>query len=126
MKLLIAMLCVLSAVGCSTVDPINALSARLMSSAYGMWTNGPFPIIDLPESASVQEVLDKGVTMWGFDEGGITTYKVITTRKVRLEVGDMPEYTATLIDSNLGQKIFLMRYNGPKVGWWTRFYDANE
>ena len=117
------MLYLLSTVGCSTPDPISALSTRLQSDKGGMWKNGAFPIIDLPDNASLQAVLANGVKMWGFDEGGITEYKVITTRKVSLEVGNMPEYTAVLIDSNLGRKIFVMQYQGL---WWTRFFDANQ
>jgi hypothetical protein len=123
MRLLIAILCLLSSIGCSTTDPITTLSTRLKSDTGGMWRNGGFPIIDLPGDASSQEVLAEGVKMWGFDEGRITKYKIINTREVSLEVGNEPEHIAVLIDSNLGRKIFLMQYH--KI-WWTRFYDANQ
>ena len=38
----------------------------------------------------------------------------------------MDKCSAALIESDLGTKILrLFRYEGPAIGWWTRFYDVS-
>jgi hypothetical protein len=61
--------------------------------------------------------------MTGFDQSHIKTYRIIEIRKVKIR-GSLPDdYSAALIDSDLGKKIVLFQYQGPDVGWWTRVYD---
>ena len=123
MKKIIAILVILHLVGCSTPDPITTLSQRLNESG-GLWVNGLFPNIDLPPTATLTEVLNEAIIYSGFDEGHIKKYKIITVRQVTLNDGMNSEYTAAFIDSDLGQKIFLMRYMGKT--WWTRFFNPKQ
>jgi len=64
--------------------------------------------------------------MWGFDNGHIKTYQVPEVRKVQLKA--MPNCSAALIESDLGRKILLFRYEQHEKTsfWWTRFYDATQ
>ena len=34
--------------------------------------------------------------------------------------------SAALVESDMGTKVLLFVYQGPKVGWWTRFYDVKD
>jgi hypothetical protein len=113
-------------VGCSTTpDPIDHLVADF-SASYGLWENGIFPILGLPETASSEQVIKKTFEMTGFDKGHLTSYKIVEIRQVHIR-GSLPDlYTAALVQTDLGEKIVLFKYDGPKVGWWSRVYDANH
>jgi hypothetical protein len=107
-------------------DPIDQLVAQYNSS-HGLWINGTYPIIELPPDAKPKEVLDQAVRKWGFDQGYIKSYKIQEVRKLtKLYVGERePLYTAALIESDLGPKIFLFR---PEMNnrWWVRFCSLPE
>jgi len=123
MKKLIITIVAVSLLGCSTPDPIDGLS-RYINESRGLWINGLYPTIDLPVTATTSDVLDEAIKKTGFAEGHIKKYRIITTRKLILYDGNTHEYTAVMIDSDLGDKIILMRHNGG--GWWTRFYNPKQ
>ena len=109
----------------AVADPIDRLVADLLSS-YGLWENGVFPILGLPETASTDEVVAKTFKMTGFDKGQVTSYKVLKIRQVHIR-GSLPDlYTAVLVQTDFGEKIVLLKYVGASVGWWSRVYDANH
>ena len=126
MKMVVAIVCLLTTVGCSTPDPISALTKQLNTDDGEMWINGEYPVIHLPAYASTTDVLNEAVKMTGFDAGHIKNYKILTTRVVSLDDGNAHEHLAILIDSDLGRKIVLTRYESPITGWWTRFYDVKK
>ncbi|MGA2867154.1 MAG: hypothetical protein ABSF95_21975 [Verrucomicrobiota bacterium] len=104
-------------------DPIQRLVARL-SSSHGLWQNGLFPKLDLPATASTEQVVSRVFQMSGFDKGHVTTHRILETRQVRIP-GSLPDiYTAVLVDTDLGKKIVLLKHEGPAAGWWSRVYDA--
>jgi len=107
-------------------DPIDKLVTQYNAS-YGLWSNGTYPIIDLPPDATPKEVLAQSVKMCGFDQGHITTYKIRELRELtKLNVGESePPYMAALVESNLGTKIFLFRPLRNNQ-WWVRFCDIPE
>jgi hypothetical protein len=83
-------------------------------------------MIDLPEIAAPEEVLRTALEKLGFDSGKVRQYKPLETRRVNIR-GSLPNsYTAMLVDTDLGQKVVLIKYAGPTVGWWSRVYDANR
>ena len=126
MKILVTIVFILSTVGCSTSDSITALAKRLNNDIGGEWINGEYPCINLPEQANTTDVLDEAVKIVGFDEGHIKKYEIVTTRRVNLNDGNNHEYLAVLINSDLGRKIVLMRYESPAIGWWSRFYNVQK
>ena len=101
-------------------DPIDVLTTKLNSDP--MWPNGEAPRISLPSNAAPKEVVASAAKMWGFDSGHIKTYQVLGVRKMRLD--GMPDCSAALIESDLGRKILLFRYeqHGKRSFWWTRFF----
>jgi hypothetical protein len=104
-------------------DSIENLVARL-SSSYGLWQNGITPNLDLPSTASIEQVVARVFQMTGFDKGHVATHQILKKQQVRIS-GSLPDvYTAVLVDTNFGRKIVLLKYEGPTLGWWSRVYDA--
>ncbi len=105
-------------------DPIAALAKKLNSDP--MWPNGKAPFISLSSNAAPKEVVASAVKMWGFDSGHIKRFEIVEVRTIRLDA--MPNCSAALIESDLGRKILLFRYEPhEKMSfWWTRFYDAPQ
>ena len=102
-------------------DAIDNLVHKLNSDTSGLWVNGGYPNLELPEDAQPDQVVARAIQLTGFDEGPISRYDILEVRSVTLNTG-MGNYSAALIDSNLGPKIILFRYEGKAIGWWTRFY----
>jgi hypothetical protein len=101
-----------------TPDSIDALLARL-SSSHGLWQNGPFPRLDVPETASAEQVVRSVFEKISFDRGRVTAHRVLLVREVRI---DSDSYTAVLVDTNLGKKIVL--FGRGTTLRWSRVYDA--
>jgi hypothetical protein len=101
-------------------DPIDALAQELNAS-NGLWINGLYPDISLPPDATPEDVLAQAAKMSGFDQGHIKTYHIREVRQVQLNTGQMENYSAALVESDLGTKILLFKHEGNNR-WWTRFY----
>jgi hypothetical protein len=97
-----------------------------------------FPMINLPKAASIKQVLAGVFPMTGMDKGQVTTYEIangvtscqiLKTRQVYTGPvsGNVPpeSYTAVLVQTNLGEKIVLLKYEGDSLDWWSRVYDTN-
>ncbi len=64
-------------------DSIDQLVARLSSD--GMWQNGLFKPVDLPPSATPEEVISQVDKLTGLYQGGkLTSYRIIETRQVQI------------------------------------------
>jgi len=100
-------------------DPIDTLVQRLNATG-GMWSNGEYPDISLPSDVKPDAVLAQAVKVTGFDRGHIKTYQIQEIRQVPL---DTETYSAALVQSDLGMKIFLFKPERNNR-WWTRFYDV--
>jgi len=106
----------------STDDAISRRIAQL--DDFGLWTNGASPKIDLPPSATSEEVLAAMFSRVGFDKGHVKTHRVLQEREVPIGKDPKP-YRAVLVETDLGRKVVLLRYESPATGWWTRAYDAD-
>jgi hypothetical protein len=95
-----------------------------MPSWHGQWNHGPFPKLGLTATASTEEVVARVFQMTGFDNGHVSTHKILETRKVQIKDSLPPDavYTAVLVETDLGRKIVLLRYESSAVGWWSRVY----
>jgi hypothetical protein len=104
----------------TTTDPIEKVVADL--SANPFWGNGASPILDLPENALTDQLVAKTFKMHGFSEK-VTEYKIVEVKQVHI---DLPvPYTAVLVKSDRGKSVVLLRYEGPKVGWWSRIVNVD-
>jgi hypothetical protein len=119
-KIILCLALVLSGVlfGCATKpDAIDRL-VNSLSSSHGLWQNGLSPVIELPATASTEEVVSKVLARQA------TSYKILKVRYVHIQ-GSLPDlYTAVIVETDVGEKIVLFKYEGQAVGWWSRIYDA--
>ncbi len=109
----------------TTNDPIDMLVQKLNVDTHGLWVNGLYPDIELPEDAKPEEVIAQAFKMIGFDKGHIKTYQVSKIRRVNLNAHGWEKCSAAIIESDLGKKILLFKYE-EKLRWWTRFYDVPD
>jgi hypothetical protein len=113
-------------------DPIDRLVAKLSPpqpppdqsfTSTGGWGSGTFSIIDLPATASADEVVSEVMQRWHF-----TSYKILEVRQVHIPTvywDTNPSATpAALVDTNVGEKIVLFFYTGPDTKWNVRVYDV--
>ena len=113
-------------VGCATSPgPVDQLVADL-SSSHGHWENGTYPVLGLPGTASPEQVVKGVFDMTSFDAGHIASYRIIEIRPVYIQGSVPAAYTAALVQTDLGEKIVLFDYVGPKVGWLSRVYASNR
>lgn len=106
--------------------PIDRLVSELSSPRSRLWGNGAFPIIELPETATVDEVVAQVFRMTGFETGRLTEYKILNVQLVHIGCDglDLQPYTAVLIQTSIGEKIALLKYRGSGIGWWSRVYNV--
>ena len=119
-------------------DAIDVLVKKLDSDMG--WRRGTGPTIQLASNATPSEVIASAVKFSTFGKvetnhyiraaqmsvSQIRSYKTSGIREVHLK--GMPNCSAALIDSDLGKKILLFRYEeNQKMSYWlTRFYDAPQ
>jgi hypothetical protein len=114
----------------ATADPINALVIRLSSQPE--WRYGIYPTIDLPQSATTNQVVEQifKTTAFKTDAGiqSVKTFKILEICQVYIPASDAVPYTAVLVETDLGRKIAVFRLepDQKKPYWWSRVYDAWE
>jgi hypothetical protein len=113
-------------VGCATSPgPVDQLVSDL-SSSHGHWENGTYPVLGLPGTASPEQVVKEVFDLISFDAGHVASYRILEIRPVYIQGSVPAAYTAALVQTDLGEKIVLFDYIGPKVGWWSRVYASNR
>jgi hypothetical protein len=97
-----------------------------------------YPILGLPATASTDEVIARVFEMTSFAEGRVEQYRSLETRLVQISESlpyaniaavRIPEslpytYFAALVRTEFGDKIVLLKYEGTRMGWWSRVYDS--
>jgi hypothetical protein len=105
-------------------DPIDRLVASL-SATHGLWLNGTCAILNLPAGASAEAAVARVFELTGFDNGQVTSHRVLEVRHVEIPGGPAGDYTAVLVDTNLGRKIVVLDRGKPGGEWgWNRVYDV--
>ncbi len=105
-------------------DAIQALVDRLAADPNGEWKNSLHPKLDLPPSATVEEVIDRMFQVVTLEGGRVTEFRVVELRGVAIGSQPAERYNAARIHTNLGQKIVLFRRE--QQDWWTRVYDVES
>lgn len=110
--------------GCATKpDPIDRLVADY-AATHGMWVNGIYPILDLPQTASQKQVIKRALEIHGFGSDQVASIKILKIRHIYIP----PTYPndtrlfAALVQVKAGEKIVLFRYEGRD--WWSRVCDV--
>jgi hypothetical protein len=65
------------------MDPIDRLVARL-TSAFARWDNGTFPRIDLPPTATTEEVVASVLERVSFENGRAMSHSILRTTRVQI------------------------------------------
>lgn len=104
------------------MDAVDRLVTKLMPR-LPTWKNGSFPRLDLPATATREQVVSLVFERISFDRGSVSTHHIIWTKEIELG-GD--GYSAVVVDTNLGRKIVLLRYEGKATGWWSRVYSEGD
>jgi hypothetical protein len=115
-------------VGCATFtapDPIDRLAADY-SASHGFFANGIFPDLNLPKTASQEQVIKRALEMHGFTNEQVASNKILKIRQVHIHDIYPDLYTAALVRTSVGEKIVLFQYQLPAFGWWSRVEDANR
>jgi len=102
---------IVTLIGCSKTDPIErVVSRRLASSAY--FASGMWPILSNSVDASPEQLVADVLRNKRFDKGKLSTYKILTIRRMIIQ-GD--NYTAVLVDTNLGRCIIFFYRPSPRA-----------
>ena len=113
----------LSLAGCvhAPVKAIDKLAQDLNGrDDGGLWTNGPFPTIDLPPEASPEQVLQAYFkTARSDDPKDDGSFSILGVQTVSI---NDEKYRAALVQLPFGSRIFLMRPQSAG-GWWTKVFD---
>ena len=126
-----------SLIGCASAsDPIDRLVTKC--SANALWRYGVFPTIKLPETASIDDVVEQTIKVQSFYADGSATsgirpftkvksFKIIKVRKVCIR-NDQTPFTVVLLQTDFGEKIVIFRYEpkGKDFVWWSQVYDAKS
>ncbi|NHZ40833.1 hypothetical protein [Massilia aquatica] len=103
-------------------DKIATLVSTLAKQQ--LWMNGLTPHIGLDRDALPAQVLERYFAVRFYDGAPLKEYTIIAIREVLIPPDDnnSPTMSAVLVESTLGPKIVLMRFEGS--GWWTRAFDV--
>lgn len=105
----------------ANTDAIQELVDRLSADRSGEWVNGLYPKLDLPRSATVEEVFDRMFQRVSFDDGRVTRFRILELRGVVIESLRPEQYNAAVVETDLGRKLVLFRRE--RLDWWTRVYE---
>ena len=103
-------------------DAIQALVDRLSADPTGEWTRSLHPKLDLPPSATVEEVIDRMFQVVSLEGDRVTEFRVLELRGVVIGSQPAERYNVARVYTNTGEKVVLFRRE--QEDWWTRIYDV--
>ena len=108
-------------------DPIDSIVRKLNAKRTG-WEKAEAPSVTLPADAKPESVVSHVIQLsrFGTDAGPVRmkTSRVLEIRSVMLSALGTGSSYAAVVESDLGLKVLIFRYQGPRQGWWTRFFEA--
>jgi hypothetical protein len=111
--------------GCATApDPVDRLVTGL-SASNGIWQDGSSPRLDLPETASPELVVRAVFLKTRFGRRQVKHCYILKIRQVQIPGGLTDDYTAVLVQTDLGEKIVLYHFF-PEIGCWNRVFDVTK
>jgi len=98
-------------------DPVVRFSYQLYANP--MWLMGMHSQLQLPVTATAEEIVAQEVSSVSFPEGKITSYHIVRVEEITLAGNP---FSAVLLETNLGKKIVLYRHGD--LYWSVKIYDA--
>lgn len=109
-----------------SVDPITRLERKL-EATNGVWMNGFFVPIELPENTPIENVLQERFKRPVREGGFITDYTIIEKRYLNIFVSPGESRPiAVLISCNLGYEIAVAVFSEKGAYWNVRVYPGWE
>jgi hypothetical protein len=108
-----------SDLGNERMNPIESLT-RSLNETGGMWINGVSPLLDLPQTATGDEVLLKIIAVNRLG----TNVRSLELRKdwpIQVAASGGDRFTAALVETDSGKRIILFRWEGNT--WWSRVFE---
>lgn len=100
-------------------DAIDSLAERLWGSAE--WADGTpadlYPRVDLPATANAEQLVARLFQQQLHYLDGAETFRILGSRNVHIHKPS-DTYLAVHLDTNLGQKIVLFKYDEAETGWF--------
>lgn len=100
-------------------DAINRHVERLWGSAE--WASGgpsdSYPRLDAPATANAEQLVSQLFKQQIHYLDGAETFQILASRHVYVHKPS-DTYLAVHIDTNLGQKIVMFKYDETRAGWW--------
>jgi hypothetical protein len=106
----------------AATDPIIHLVVSL--SGDGLWANGVMARIDLPAEATPEQLVPRAL-QYEVKKQNYRIIRIVHVEQVRIDPwANSPKYTAVLVHGEPSDKIVLLLYEGPTVGWFNRVFDS--
>jgi hypothetical protein len=113
--------------GCSRrIASPDAIDNLMVEVAHEEVPSYLYQSIKLPATATPEQLvsaLSKGGDMY-WTGMKITSFKIVNVRAAQSGPDAWEHYTAVLLDTNVGQKILLLRPEPDGSGWYHKLYDA--
>ena len=107
--------------GCATQDPFDRLMTEVGHEDVPSYLYVP---IDLPATASPDQLISTLSKLGEFSGMQITSYKILEVRRVQDKTFRPPDdYTAVQLRTNLGQRFVLLRPEEDGHGWYYKVYE---
>ena len=113
MKSVLLLAAALAFAGALVPDPFEQAVDKMSGPT---WKNGISPRLDLPKTASTEELVAKVLAG--------RKYKILETRKVWIEGGGpgSDTYTAILVETGSQKQVVLLQFDG---SWWSHVVDVS-
>lgn len=112
------LICLTACITVKAEDSIDKVISGFDSN--GLWMNGIFSPISLPETAKPEEVIQAALLEYRKKDLPCVTLEI---KKVKIEsIGSRIEYMAARVKIQSTERVVLFRYEGEKIGWWSRTY----
>ena len=108
-----------SDLGNERMSPIESLT-RSLNQTGGMWINGLSPSLDLPQTATGDEVLLRIIAENRLG-ANIRTLELRKDWPIQVAASGGDHFTAALVETNSGKRIILFRWEGNT--WWSRVFE---
>jgi len=109
------LICLTAYITVKAEDSIDKVVSELESHEH--WRRGIFSPISLPETAKPEEVIQAALHQYRNQNLACVTLEI---RKVK--IGNLIDYMAARVSIQSTEKVVLFRYEGEKIGWWSRIY----
>ena len=113
-----------TAVASTQLADVDSQCQNLSPETKGLWTNGAFKAIKLSPAASDKQVILRSIKDRN-DSNRESELKMIHILKsLKVHISNQ-EYRAVIVDTNQGQKIFLIQHQ-KGLGWWIKSFAVED